>query len=169
MTLTWRNTISDMHDECLDQKSRRKIWHQLLSEDCNINPRSFKVTNIKVVEPDLARIEVKGCKKAIISLLETWDEDHWVNLNGTRMSVNKALFIIDKHFGTEELIYIQQERLIKRKCGKRASMVANYGWGVTGDRNYVSVATKVYRHGILQSDAFAPKWEIKHKWVEKWN
>lgn len=94
MTLTWRNAIGDMHDERHNQRSRRKIWHQLLAEDCNINPRSFKVTNIKVVEPGLARIEVDGRPKAIKSLLETWDENHWVNLDWERMLVKTALSIL---------------------------------------------------------------------------
>jgi hypothetical protein len=83
-----------MHDECHDQKSRKKIWHDLLAEDCNINPRSFKVTNVKVVEPGLARIEVNGRPKAIKSLLETWDLDHTVNLDWARMSVKTALSLL---------------------------------------------------------------------------
>jgi hypothetical protein len=94
MILAWRNAISDMHNECPDQKSRRKIWHQLLAEDCNINPRSFKVISVKVVDHDMARIEVDGRSKAIKSLLETWDENHWVNLDWERMHVKTALSIL---------------------------------------------------------------------------
>lgn len=92
--LSWRNCISDMHAECHDQRSRRKIWHQLLSEDCAINPRSFKVASVKVVEPDLASIEVVGIKKAVRSLLETWEDDMFIALNGVRMQVKTALVFL---------------------------------------------------------------------------
>lgn len=54
---------------------------------------------------------------------------------------------------TEQKIYDIQNKLIEKFFGKEAAEAANYGWGVTTCEGYISVATKVYGHGILQSDA----------------
>jgi hypothetical protein len=57
------------------------------------------------------------------------------------------------HRGLELAVYAEQERLIREKCGQEAADKANYGWGVGGGDNSVSVATKVYGFGVLQTDA----------------
>lgn len=51
----------------------------------------------------------------------------------------------------EQRLLNQQYRLIKERFGQKVAEKANYGWGTTGDEDYVSIATKVYGHGILES------------------
>lgn len=51
----------------------------------------------------------------------------------------------------ETRIYNQQYDLIKRRFGKQAAQNANYGWGVDSSDDCVSIATKVYSHGVLTS------------------
>jgi len=38
----------------------------------------------------------------------------------------------------------EQFELIKEKYGEEVAKLANYGWGVVWDGNYVSIATKTY-------------------------
>jgi len=52
----------------------------------------------------------------------------------------------------EDRIYSEQVDLITKSCGERAADMANYGWGVDVTDNAISVATKVYGHGILVSE-----------------
>jgi hypothetical protein len=55
--------------------------------------------------------------------------------------------------GLESAIYEHQEKEIIKRFGKEAANKANYGWGVGGDDDSLSVATKVYGHGTLQTNA----------------
>ena len=67
----------------------------------------------------------------------------------------------------EARVYNEQYDWIRKKFGKRAAEVANYGWGVTGDEDYVSVATKVYGHGVLESNVRLGADEIDHSFSER--
>jgi hypothetical protein len=67
--------------------------------------------------------------------------------------------------GVEDKIYEEQYDLIKRQCGKAAAEKANYGWGVTGDKDQVDVSTKVYGHGVLRSiGQYEEPYSIQHFW-----
>lgn len=65
---------------------------------------------------------------------------------------------------TEEKIIDEQFEMIKKKHGEKVAKNANYGWGVSSDKDYVSVATKVSGYGILQSSIQWPDTAIDHKW-----
>lgn len=68
-----------------------------------------------------------------------------------------------KKVSTLELrIYIEQEKYIKEHFGEHAADVANYGWGVNGQKNGINIATKVYGYGILCSEAHLGDNEITH-------
>lgn len=66
----------------------------------------------------------------------------------------------------ENQIYIEQQAYIKKAFGKKACDHANYGWGVSGDKDYLSVATKVYGHGVLTSEGSLPSGDIDHSFEE---
>lgn len=68
----------------------------------------------------------------------------------------------------EEQIYAEQVQLIRHERGNRAADMANYGWGVSVGKDYISIATKVYgRHPlVLTSGADYPTFEIVHDWDE---
>lgn len=66
----------------------------------------------------------------------------------------------------EMKVYNAQYRLIKRECGEDAAKKANYGWGVDGDDEHISVATKVYGHGIIQSAAEYADRKVHHEWKD---
>lgn len=59
----------------------------------------------------------------------------------------------------EDAIYLHQWEQIKAQHGLEAAEAANYGWGVAPNGDGVSVATKVYGHGVIQTDA-----EFKDGW-----
>lgn len=72
-----------------------------------------------------------------------------------------------KGVGTLELrIYIEQEKYIKEHFGEHAADVANYGWGVDGQKNGINIATKVYGHGVLCSEAHLGDSEITHSFED---
>jgi len=66
----------------------------------------------------------------------------------------------------EDLIYDQQYKMIKKKYGAAVADKANYGWGVSGDEHYVSIATKVYvgTGKVLLSEADYPSLSPTHDW-----
>ena len=64
----------------------------------------------------------------------------------------------------EDKIYNAQYRLIKSRHSDYVANRANYGWGVAGDDLRISVATKVYGVGILQSEADYADRKITHEW-----
>ncbi len=64
----------------------------------------------------------------------------------------------------ETRIYEQQFDLIYKEHGERAANIANYGWGVGGAEDVLSVSTKVYGHGVLTSTGRRGKEEIEHEW-----
>jgi hypothetical protein len=65
----------------------------------------------------------------------------------------------------EDLIHESQVRFIERRFGAEAAGTANYGWGIdartTAERS-ISVATKVYGHGVLESVAVFPSLTVFH-------
>lgn len=61
-------------------------------------------------------------------------------------------------------IYTEQANEITKTHGAKAASSANYGWGVSSDDKYVSVATKVYGHGVLTSEATFPSMSVRHRW-----
>ncbi len=66
-----------------------------------------------------------------------------------------------KRRATEDEIYDHQERVIRKRLGRRAADLANYGWAACeGPDGAVSVATKVYGHGVLTTDeTLTDEWE----------
>lgn len=60
------------------------------------------------------------------------------------------------------LAFDEQTKYIKKNFGKRAADRANYGWGIGGDQHHTSVATKVYGHGVLQTDVDHKTRKIDH-------
>lgn len=62
----------------------------------------------------------------------------------------------------EEEIYDKQYNYIKNKFGKDAANSANYGWGASASDEYISIATKVYQHGVLTSEGTLSSGEITH-------
>ncbi len=67
------------------------------------------------------------------------------------------MFIIteDDTDKTETALYASQYEWIKTHYGEQAAENANYGWAVisNGESPFLEVATKVYGHGLLMSDA----------------
>lgn len=70
----------------------------------------------------------------------------------------------------ERPIYDEQFTYIEREFGKNAAGNANYGWGVAADDTHVSIATKVYGHGILVSERHKGERRIHHEFrgTEPW-
>lgn len=66
----------------------------------------------------------------------------------------------------ENCIYAEQEKLITKKYGKKVADLANYGQGVDGDEDHVSVSTKVYGYGYLSTVGYYKTGEIDHEWQE---
>ena len=73
----------------------------------------------------------------------------------------------------ESRIGDEQHEQIKKKYGKDVANKANYGWGVSEDKGYKSVATKVYPDGkrlkkakVLVSEAVHPHNDHDHRWDE---
>ena len=66
----------------------------------------------------------------------------------------------------EDKIYNAQYRLIKKQYGEYIANRANYGWGVAGDENRISVATKVYGVSVLESEADYSDRKITHSWKD---
>ena len=64
----------------------------------------------------------------------------------------------------ESIAYDEQYELICKEFGKRAADNANYGWGVDGDENWTSLATKVYGHGVLQTTLDLADGSTSHDW-----
>ena len=72
-----------------------------------------------------------------------------------------------KRVSTLELrIYIEQKKYIEEHFGEDAADVANYGWGVDEHKDGIGVSTKVYGHGILQSEAHLGDSEIAHSFED---
>lgn len=68
--------------------------------------------------------------------------------------------------GLQNAVFAEQERLIEEKYGKQAAEKANYGYGQGGDDFSVSIATKVYGHGVITTDASIgdSKKDFYHNW-----
>ncbi len=68
----------------------------------------------------------------------------------------------------ENRIYAEQDKLIRKRYGKRVADLANNGWGVTGTDEYIDIATKVYGRPamILSSKGVYATGEITHSWEE---
>ena len=64
----------------------------------------------------------------------------------------------------EDQCYESQYGFIKKDCGKEAAEKANYGWGVSGTEDYIDIATKVYRHGVLTTIGHYKTKKIEHRW-----
>ena len=64
----------------------------------------------------------------------------------------------------EDKIYAAQERWIRKRFGDDAADNANYGWGVdvVDEHHYVLVATKIYGHGVLHSEAAGLSDRVSH-------
>jgi hypothetical protein len=65
----------------------------------------------------------------------------------------------------EEKVYLEQEKEIKRKYGRKATESVNWGWGVDAGNDYISVSSKVYGYGVLTSLGTLDG-NIKHEWRE---
>ncbi len=72
---------------------------------------------------------------------------------------------------TELALYESQRQWILQHHGEEAAENANYGWAVeTNDSSpFLGVATKVYGHGILYSDALnlienGGELQVEHSW-----
>lgn len=53
----------------------------------------------------------------------------------------------------ENELFEAQYKEVRKRFGVEAAKQANYGWGVSGDEKRVSVASKVYGHGVLTTEA----------------
>jgi hypothetical protein len=65
---------------------------------------------------------------------------------------------------TEARVYPAQIEWIEKRFGKKAAEQANYGWGVGGSYSTVSIATKVYGHGVLETTATWGVRGVTHEW-----
>ena len=68
----------------------------------------------------------------------------------------------------EQQVIHAQEAYIKERFGQEAADCANYGWGVDCDALGVSVCTKIYSFGTLQTNAVrgdAPE-DFEHEFEE---
>ena len=63
----------------------------------------------------------------------------------------------------EDKAYKEQFDLIYEQFGESAANMANYGWGVSGDDEHLSIATKVYGHGVLVTTVDLESGEINHE------
>jgi len=68
--------------------------------------------------------------------------------------------------GLEARAYDMQYDEIARECGQDAADAANYGWGVGGDEDHTSIATKVYGKGILSTYIDLKTGSIDHEWQD---
>lgn len=50
-------------------------------------------------------------------------------------------------------IYAEQENYIREHFGDEAAQIANYGWGVDTVGERIDISTKVYGHGVLETEA----------------
>jgi hypothetical protein len=66
----------------------------------------------------------------------------------------------------EDRIYVEQEKYIEKRFGKDAAHNASYGWDVDVGDTSVHVSTKVYRHGILRSEAHLGDEKVTHTFEE---
>ncbi len=59
----------------------------------------------------------------------------------------------------------EQHKIIEEKHGKEAAKQANYGWGIDGTEEMMSVATKVYAsQTVIVSTATFPSKNVTHTW-----
>lgn len=64
----------------------------------------------------------------------------------------------------EDMVYDAQIKWINERFGP--GVATNLGWGVGGGDDYVSVASKVYGHGILVTEGNT-RGEIKHEFSKR--
>lgn len=67
----------------------------------------------------------------------------------------------------ESKVVDEQVRKISNRFGPKAADSANYGWGSSGDRDFASVATKVYHPKgarVLLSEASRGDEGATHSW-----
>ena len=67
----------------------------------------------------------------------------------------------------ERRAYAEQSDEIEKRFDRKAAEAANYGWGVDGNDNALSIATKVYRgqpYTVLVTDVDLVNGTITHDW-----
>jgi hypothetical protein len=71
----------------------------------------------------------------------------------------------DPRAALESRIYNEQLELIDTRYGSKAD--CNLGWAVTGNEDYVEVATKVYVEGrpVICSTGYYKTGKIDHEWA----
>lgn len=67
----------------------------------------------------------------------------------------------------EERAYAEQEDMIREMYGVEAADKANYGWGVDDDGDEISICTKVYGIGVLNTVIDPCTHEISHDMDEE--
>lgn len=67
----------------------------------------------------------------------------------------------------ERRVYREQYDKIAERFGHKSADVANYGWSVDGDEDFLSIATKIYRglpYTVIVSTVDFVNGTINHEW-----